>query len=256
MTAIFHELIEDSMEVFMDDFSVFSSSFNHCLKNLEKMLKRYQKTNLVLNWEKCHFMVKDGIVLGHKVSGSGIEVDKAKIKAISKLPYPTNVMAIRSFLGHIHDKKGAKNLAADHLSQLESPNLGKLTKAKIRDLFLEERLMAISNKNNEPCSVLTRSYDGASPEKRVHKSFNNVTADHLEDIMASSLLQEKFLKPDSTSHIFFVMHGIDFMGYFPSSNGNKYILVAIDYVSKWVEAQAFPNSDARNAVNFLKKLFA
>ncbi|GJT45007.1 DNA-directed DNA polymerase [Tanacetum coccineum] len=90
MTAIFHELIEDSMEVFMDDFSVFGSSFDHCLKNLEKMLKRYEETNLVLNWEKCHFMVKEGIVLGHKVSGAGIKVDKAKIKAISKLPYPTN----------------------------------------------------------------------------------------------------------------------------------------------------------------------
>ncbi|GKC53127.1 putative nucleotidyltransferase, ribonuclease H [Tanacetum coccineum] len=100
MTAIFHKLIEDNMEVFMDDFSVFGSSFDHCLKNLKKMLKRYEETILVLNWEKCHFMVKEGIVLGHKVSGSGIEVDKAKIKAISKLPYPTNVKAIRSFLGH------------------------------------------------------------------------------------------------------------------------------------------------------------
>ncbi|GJY75962.1 reverse transcriptase domain-containing protein [Tanacetum coccineum] len=64
------------------------------------MLKRCEETNLVLNWEKCHFMVKEGIILGHKVSGSGIEVDKAKIEAISKLPYPTNVKAIRSFLGH------------------------------------------------------------------------------------------------------------------------------------------------------------
>ncbi|GJW93181.1 RNA-directed DNA polymerase [Tanacetum coccineum] len=91
MTAIFHELIKDSMEVFMHDFLIFGSSFDHCLKNLEKMLKRCEETNLVLNWEKCHFMVKEGIILGHKVSGSGIEVDKAKIKAISKLPYPTNV---------------------------------------------------------------------------------------------------------------------------------------------------------------------
>ncbi|GKB14709.1 reverse transcriptase domain-containing protein [Tanacetum coccineum] len=99
MTAIFHELIEDSMEVFMDDLSVFGSSFDHCLKNLEKMLKRCKETNLVLNWEKCHFMVKEGIILGHKVSGLGIEVDKAKIEAISK-PYPMNVKAIRSFLRH------------------------------------------------------------------------------------------------------------------------------------------------------------
>ncbi|GKD65423.1 putative nucleotidyltransferase, ribonuclease H, partial [Tanacetum coccineum] len=100
MTTICQELIEDSMEVFMDDFSVFGNSFDHCLQNLEKMPKRCEETNLVLNWDKCHFMVKKGIVLDHKVSGSRIEVDKSKIKAISKLPYPTNVKAIRSFLGH------------------------------------------------------------------------------------------------------------------------------------------------------------
>ncbi|PWA91946.1 reverse transcriptase domain-containing protein [Artemisia annua] len=100
MTAIFHELMEDNMEVFMDDFSVFGDSFDRFLTNLEKMLKRCDETNLVLNWEKCHFMVKEGIVLGHKVSGNGIEVDRAKIEAISKLPYPTTVKAIRSFLGH------------------------------------------------------------------------------------------------------------------------------------------------------------
>ncbi|GJU38133.1 reverse transcriptase domain-containing protein [Tanacetum coccineum] len=94
MMAIFHELIEDSMEVFMDDFSVFESSFDHCLENLEKMLKRYEDTNLLLHWEKFHIMVKEGIVLGHKVFGSRIEVDKAKIESISKLPYPTNVKAI------------------------------------------------------------------------------------------------------------------------------------------------------------------
>ncbi|GKE21473.1 reverse transcriptase domain-containing protein [Tanacetum coccineum] len=100
MMAIFHELIKDSMEVFMDDFFVFRSLFNHCLTNLEKMLKRCEETNLELNWEKCHFIVREGIVLRHKVSGSGIEVDRAKIDLISKFPYPTNIKAVRSFLGH------------------------------------------------------------------------------------------------------------------------------------------------------------
>ncbi|GJS88259.1 reverse transcriptase domain-containing protein [Tanacetum coccineum] len=402
MTAIFHELIEDNMEVFMDDFSVFGSSFDHCLKNLKKMLKRYEETNLVLNWEKCHFMVKEGIVFGYKVSGSGINVDKAKIEAISKLPYPTNMKAIRSFLGHagfyrrfikyfsqiarpmtqllvkdapfnfseeciqafdklkcklthapimikpnwslpfeimcdtsdydvravlgkridkhfktlhyasknnerstrklhnyrkgafgcriyirqipsilgliqdhrfhrslalwylftkqdtkprlirwilllqefvieICDKKGAENLAANHHSRLENPDLGKLTKAEIRDLFPEERLMAIYDQNNELC-VLTESYEDAWPEMRQHKFFDNVTTDHLEDIMASPPPQEKSLR------LGFTTHGIDFMGPFPSANRNKYILVAIDYVSKWVEAQAFPTNDDRNVL--------
>ncbi|GJX64902.1 putative nucleotidyltransferase, ribonuclease H [Tanacetum coccineum] len=100
MTTIFHKLIEDNIDVFMYNFSIFGSSFDHSLKNLEKMLKRCEETNLVLNWEKFHFMVKEGIILGHKVLRSGIEGDKAKIVAISKLPYPTNVKAIRRFLGH------------------------------------------------------------------------------------------------------------------------------------------------------------
>ncbi|CAN6552424.1 unnamed protein product [Malus baccata var. baccata] len=70
------------------------------LLNLSLVLKRCKETNLVLNWEKCHFMVKQGIVLGHLVSSKGIEVDKAKIDVIAKLPPPTTVKSIRSFLGH------------------------------------------------------------------------------------------------------------------------------------------------------------
>nr|GFB35591.1 transposon Ty3-I Gag-Pol polyprotein [Tanacetum cinerariifolium] len=100
MMAIFHDMIEQTMEVFMDDFSVFGDSFSTCLTNLEKMLKRCEDTKLALNWEKSHFMVKEGIVLGHKISKKGIEVEKAKIEVISKLPHPTTVKGIRSFLGH------------------------------------------------------------------------------------------------------------------------------------------------------------
>ena len=101
MMAIFHDMIESSMEVFMDDFSVFGNTFDSCLNNLKNMLSRCEATNLVLNWEKCHFMIREGIVLGHKISKKlGIEVDKAKIEIISKLPPPTSVKAIRSFLGH------------------------------------------------------------------------------------------------------------------------------------------------------------
>nr|GEV73979.1 reverse transcriptase domain-containing protein [Tanacetum cinerariifolium] len=91
MMAIFHDTIEQTMEVFMDDFSVFRNSFSTCLTNLKKMLKRCEDTKLALNWEKSHFMVKEGIVLGHKISKKGIEVDKAKIEVISKLPHPTTV---------------------------------------------------------------------------------------------------------------------------------------------------------------------
>nr|GEW50452.1 DNA-directed DNA polymerase [Tanacetum cinerariifolium] len=99
-----HALTEPSptktMEVFMDDFLVFGDSFSSCLTNLDKMLKRCEETNLVLNWEKCHFMCREGIVLGHKILKSGIEVNRAKVDVIAKLPHPTNVKGVRSFLGH------------------------------------------------------------------------------------------------------------------------------------------------------------
>ncbi|GJS43358.1 reverse transcriptase domain-containing protein [Tanacetum coccineum] len=101
MMAIFHDMIEKTMEVFMDDFSVFGNSFRNCLSRLDKMLKRCEDTNLCLNWEKSHFMVKEGIVLGHKISKNRIEVDKAKVDVIAKLPHPTTVKGVRSFLGHV-----------------------------------------------------------------------------------------------------------------------------------------------------------
>nr|GEW21871.1 reverse transcriptase domain-containing protein [Tanacetum cinerariifolium] len=100
MLAIFHDMVEKTMEVFMDDFSVFGNSFENCLSRLDKMLQRCEDTNLCLNWEKSHFMVKEGIVLGHKISKNGIEVDRAKVDVIAKLPHPTTVKGIWSFHGH------------------------------------------------------------------------------------------------------------------------------------------------------------
>nr|GEU94465.1 reverse transcriptase domain-containing protein [Tanacetum cinerariifolium] len=88
------------MEVFMNDFLVFENSFSTCLSHLEKMLKQCEDTNFCLNWEKSYFMVKEGIVLGHKTFKNEIEVDKAKVNVIAKLPHPTTVKGIRSFLGH------------------------------------------------------------------------------------------------------------------------------------------------------------
>nr|GEV62032.1 reverse transcriptase domain-containing protein [Tanacetum cinerariifolium] len=100
MMAIFHDMIEEMIEVFMDDFSVFEDSFSSCLTHLEKMLKWCEDTNLVLNWEKCHFMVKEGIVLDHKIFKSGIE-----------------------------------NLVADHLSRLENPHQSNLKEKEITKIF-------------------------------------------------------------------------------------------------------------------------
>ncbi|KAJ9562175.1 hypothetical protein OSB04_007335 [Centaurea solstitialis] len=100
MMAIFSNFIKKSMEVFMDDFSVHGSDFDECLDNLSSILKRCHEVHLVLNWEKCHFMVTEGVVLGHVVSSRGIEVDRAKIAVIEGLPPPTNVKGVHSFLGH------------------------------------------------------------------------------------------------------------------------------------------------------------
>ncbi|KAM2154918.1 hypothetical protein ACFX1Q_046672 [Malus domestica] len=100
MVSIFSDYVEKIIEIFMDDFSVFGNSFDHCLHNLTLILKRCVETNLVLNWEKCHFMVKQGIVLGHIISEKGIEVDKSKVDLVRHLPSPTSVREVRSFLGH------------------------------------------------------------------------------------------------------------------------------------------------------------
>jgi hypothetical protein len=101
MPAIFHGFCEEIVEVFMDDFSVYGTSFDNCLHNLDKVLERCEETNLVLNWEKCHFMVNEGIVLGHKLSERGTKVDRAKVEAIEKMPCPRDVKGIWSILGHV-----------------------------------------------------------------------------------------------------------------------------------------------------------
>ena len=85
----------------MDDFSVFGDDFDSCLAHLTKILEVCVKKRLVLSWEKSHFMVQEGVVLGHLVSGKGLEVDKAKIKVIQNLPLPTTLQDLRSFLGHV-----------------------------------------------------------------------------------------------------------------------------------------------------------
>ena len=100
MMSIFSDLAEEVMEIFMDDFTVYGSSFEQCLHNLGTILQRCKDKNLALNWEKCHFMVTEGIVLGHMIFAAGLEVDQAKVSIIRNLIPPTTVKGIRSFLGH------------------------------------------------------------------------------------------------------------------------------------------------------------
>ena len=98
--SIFEDYVEKIVEVFMNDFTVYGDSFHNCLSNLSLVLSRCSERNLLLNWEKCHFMVRKGIVLGHIISKEGMQVDRAKVAVIEQLPTPKTVRDIRSFLGH------------------------------------------------------------------------------------------------------------------------------------------------------------
>nr|GFA77443.1 reverse transcriptase domain-containing protein [Tanacetum cinerariifolium] len=283
MMAIFDDMIEKTMEVFMDDFSVFGNSFSTCLTNLENMLKRCEDTKLALNWEKSHFMVKEGIVLGHKISKKGIEVDKAKIEVISKLPHPTTVKGIRSFLGHagfyhrefdfkVIDTRGAENYVADHLSRLENPYENVFDPKEINK-NLSSRISKQAGK--EAIDILNACHSGPTEghykasytAKKVFDScfyWPSIYKDAFELVKHcdSCQRQGKVSQKDEMPHNFiqiceiFDVWGIDFMGPFLSSKGNKYILVVVDYLSKWVKAKTLPTNDARVVVKFLKSLFS
>nr|GEX80524.1 reverse transcriptase domain-containing protein [Tanacetum cinerariifolium] len=259
MMAIFHDMIEKTMEVFMDDFLVFGDLFSSCLSHLDIMLQRCEDTNLVLNWEKCPFMVKKGIILGHKISKNRLEVDRSKVDVIAKLPYPTTVKCVRSFLGHsgfyqrfIQDfSKIARPMT--HLIEKDTPFVfskdcidafktlkKKLTEAPILvvpDWNLLFKLM---------CDVSDFAV-GAVLGQRKTKHFQPIH--YASKTMTEAQIQYTTIEKE-------MLAVVDFIGPFLSSRGNRYILIVVDYLSKWVEAKALPTNDARVIVKFLKSLFA
>ncbi|GJV92873.1 reverse transcriptase domain-containing protein [Tanacetum coccineum] len=295
MMAIFHDMIEKTMEVFMDDFSVFGDSFDSCLSNLEKMLKRCEDTNLVLNWEKCHFMCREGIVLGHKISKSRIEVDHAKVDVIAKLPHPTTVKGVRSFLdwnlpfelmcdasdfaiGAVLGQRKMKHFQPIHYASKT------MTEAQIHYTTTEKEMLAVVYAFEKfwPYLVLSKSivytdhsalkylmnkqdakpmllrYDAWARRNDILKACHEGTPGAI--IVAISMFEQQGKisqrdempqNPIQVCEIFDVW-GINFMGPFSSSRGNEYILVAIDYLSKWVEAKALPKNDARVVVRILQ----
>ncbi|GKC01051.1 reverse transcriptase domain-containing protein [Tanacetum coccineum] len=269
MLAIFPDMIEESVEVFMDDFSVFGDSFDKCLNNLDKMLQHCKDAHLVLNWKKCHFMVKEGIVLGQKVSSVGLEVDKAKIDVISKLPPLTNIKGVRSFLGHAsfyrHFIKDFSKIARLITKLLEKDTPFKFDDECLKAFeLLKKKLtcapMIVSPNWNLPFELMCDAKFDIEIKDR--KGTENVVADHLSRIENDESSDNRNIsKRDKTplNNIQvcenFEIWGIDFMGPFPKSYKFEYIHVAIDYVSKWAEAQALPTNDARVVITFLKKLF-
>nr|GEX17083.1 hypothetical protein [Tanacetum cinerariifolium] len=322
--AIFHDMIEQTMEVFMDDFLVFGNSFSMCLTNLEKMLKRCEDTKLALNWEKSHFMVKKGIVLGHKISKKGIEVDKAEIEVISKLPHPTTVKGIRSFLGHagfyrrfikdfskisrpmthlleknsplifsnkciqvfrtlkeklteapiliapnwdqpfelmydagdyavVIDTKGAENYVPDHLSRLENPYENVFDPKEINETFPLKSLNKVAHQDpSTPWFADFANYHVGKfiiKDKIIRRCVAGKEAIDIPNACHSGPTGGHYGANYTAKKVFN-------SGPFSSSKGNKYILVAVDYLSKWVEAKALPTNDARVVVKFLKSLFS
>nr|GEW39404.1 reverse transcriptase domain-containing protein [Tanacetum cinerariifolium] len=167
-------------------------------------------------WEKSYFMVKEGIVLGHMISKNGIEVDKAKVDVIAKLPHPTTIKGIHSFLGHA----GFYRRFIQYFSKIARP-MTRLLEKDTPFFFSKECIEAFQT---------------------LKKKMTEVPI---------------LVAPDWDIPFELTCDASDFsIGSFPSSRGNKYTLMAIDYLSKWVEAKALPTNDARVVCKFLKSLFS
>nr|GEV50209.1 reverse transcriptase domain-containing protein [Tanacetum cinerariifolium] len=229
MMSIFHDMIEKMMEVFMDDFSVFGDSFSSCLTNWDKMLNHCEETNLVLNWEKCHFMCREGIVLGHKISKSGIEVDRAKVDVIAKLPHPTTVKGVRSFLGHA----GFYRCFIQDFSKIARPMTH----------ILEKETPFVFSK--ESLDILKAFHEGPSG------------GHHGANLIAKKVFDAGFFWPSIYRDAHETIKTCDIF----QREGKIYQKDemppnTVDYLSKWVEAKALPTNDAIVVVKFLKSLFS
>nr|GEW72843.1 DNA-directed DNA polymerase [Tanacetum cinerariifolium] len=268
MMAIFYDMIEKTMEEFMDDFL-----------------------------EKSHFMVKEGIVLGHKISKKGIEVDKTKVDVITKLPHPTTVKGIRSFLSHagfyrrfIKDfLKIARKRKLTEAPILIAPDwdmpfelmcdasdfaigavLGQRQGKHFRPIHYASKTMteAISNYTTTEKEMLAvvptgghhgpnytakKVFDSGFYWPTIHRDAHDLVK-NCYVCQRQGKISQKDEMPQNSIQVceIFDVWGIDFMGPFSSSRGNKYTLVAVDYLSKWVEAKALPTNDARFAKVMLK----
>ncbi|XP_071902808.1 uncharacterized protein [Coffea arabica] len=247
MVSIFSEYVEKIIEIFMDDFSVYGDSFDNCLDNLKLILIRCIEANLVLNWEKCHFMVEHGIVLGHVVSSRGIEVDKAKIDVISTLPYPASVPEVRSFLGHA----GFYRRFIKDFSKIGAP-LFQLLQKEVPFEFDEsckgafDRLKELLTSSpiiqppdwNLPFEIMCDASDyavGAVLGQRVGKAAHAI-------YYASRALNGAQLNYSTTEkELLAVIFALE-----------KFRSYLLDYVSKWVEAKATRTNDSKVVAEFIK----
>nr|GFA68434.1 reverse transcriptase domain-containing protein [Tanacetum cinerariifolium] len=248
-----------------------------------------------LNWEKSHFMVKEGIVLGHKISKKGIEVDKAKIEVISKLPHLTTVKGIRSFLGHAgFYRRFIKDFSkiSRHMTHLLEKNSPFIFSNECIQAFrtlkdkLTEAPILIAPNWDQPFEIMCDASDfavGAILGQRIKKHFRPIhyASKTMNQAKANYTTTEKEMLANPYENVFdpkeinkaFPLESLkkvahndpstpwyaDLANYHAGKfiiKGNKYILIAVDYLSKWVEAKALPTNDARVVVKFLKSLFS
>nr|GEZ72810.1 reverse transcriptase domain-containing protein [Tanacetum cinerariifolium] len=250
MMAIFHNMIEQTMEVFMDDFLVFENSFStaesreaflaihYASKTMNQAETNYTTTEkemlvVVYAFEKFRsypIMNKSIVYTDH----SALKYLFAKKDAKARLL--RWILLLQEFDFKVIDTKGVENYAADHLSRLENPYENDFDPKEINETFPLESLNKVAHQDPNAFELVKRC-DSCQCQRKISQ----------RDEMTQNSIQ--------VCEIFDVL-GIDFMGPFPSSKGNKYILVAVDYLSKSVEAKALPINDARVVVRFLKSLFS
>nr|GEV47874.1 hypothetical protein [Tanacetum cinerariifolium] len=232
-------MVEKTMEVFMDDFSVFGNSFENCLSRLDKMLQRSEDTNLCLNWEKSHFMVKEGIVLGHKISKDGIEVDKAKVNVIAKLPHPTTAKG--AVLGQRHEKHFRPIHYASKM----------MTDAEYNYTTTEKEMLAVDAKARVLRWVLLlQEFDFKGLDM---KGAENLAADHMSRL---ENLYENVLDPKEINETF-TLETLSMVTFHGDSSASWFADFANYHAGNFiVKAKALPTNDARVICKFLKSLFA
>nr|GEV33624.1 reverse transcriptase domain-containing protein [Tanacetum cinerariifolium] len=242
MLAIFYDMVEKTMEVFMDDFSVFRNSFENYLSRLDKMLQRCEDTNVSLNWEKSHFMVKEGIVLGHKISKKEIKVDKAKVDVIAKLPHPITVKDFANYHAGNFIVKGMTSQQYKFFKDmkhyfLDDPFLFKICADQVirRCVYGKEALDILEAYHNGP----TGGHHGA-----------NLTAKKIFD---AGFFWHTIYKD---AHEFFKnCDSCQRQGKISQRDEMPQNSIQICEIFD-VEAKALPTNDARVVCKFLKSLFA